>query len=121
MAGEGGEARAKAKCEPEHSLCSVAITVLVGVGMGWGWVPRCSSRSPEVLVQAGSVPSKVAVTLVLALVPSPQRGAVLKQEEPEWAPDAGGAHSVVVLAHHSLPQPTAHLLPPQAPVLAQRQ
>lgn len=55
----------------------------------WGQVSSRWSRSTEGQVQVGFIPSKCVLSCILALAPSPQREALMEQEESQWVLDMG--------------------------------
>lgn len=91
--------------ELELLLCSIASTTLLQLLE----VPSCVGKSPEGWVQATSVPSRCVLSSLQGLAPSPQKGAGLEQEGPEWALDKG--HGMVW--HWSGFQSAPNALPPQ--------
>ena len=83
---------------------------------GWGQVSSCWSKSPEGRVHVCFFPSKCVLSTLPALVPSPQRGAVLEQEGLSRCLVWVVAWARVVLAPEF--QTTPQLLPPQVPAMS---
>lgn len=78
------------------SLCSVVITTLLGAGQ----VPGAGVEALH--VGSKLVQSSLNVFLHLpTTAPSPQRGAMLEQGEPEQVPSRGLMCAGMVLAHQS--------------------
>ena len=71
-----GGSKARARYEPGSLLCSVANTTLFGMGVG----PKLLEQKPCSSCPTDSIPSKCVLSSHTALVPLPQRGAVLEQE-----------------------------------------